>query len=45
MKAGVRARYYSKFKARKAHADAGLYKLKGKTQQQIKAILLGDEEE
>ncbi len=28
MKAGVRARYNTKFKARKKHADAGLYKVK-----------------
>ena len=28
MKPGVRARYYTKFKARKKHADAGLYRKK-----------------
>ena len=28
MKPGVRARYNTKFKARKKHEDAGLYKLK-----------------
>lgn len=28
MKAGVRARYFGKFKARKAHYDAGLYRKK-----------------
>lgn len=28
MKAGVRARYNTKFKSRKKHADAGLYKVK-----------------
>ena len=29
MKPGVRARYNTKFKARKKHADAGLYRKKG----------------
>lgn len=28
MKPGVRARYYTKFKARKKYADAGLYRKK-----------------
>ena len=28
MKPGVRARYNTKFKARKKHEDAGLYKVK-----------------
>lgn len=28
MKAGVRARYFTKFKARKIHRDDGLYKVK-----------------
>ena len=29
MNPGVRARYNTKFKARKKHADAGLYRKKG----------------
>ena len=45
MKAGVRARYNTKFKARKKHADAGLYKLKKGMQGWVAPVTKVDEEE
>jgi hypothetical protein len=45
MKAGVRARYNTKFKSRKKHADAGLYKVKKGMPGWVAPVIKGDEEE
>jgi hypothetical protein len=45
MKPGVRARYNTKFKARKKHADAGLYKVKKGMPGWVAPVIKGDEEE
>ena len=45
MKPGVRARYFTKFKSRKKHADAGLYKVKKGMPGWVAPVIKGDEEE
>ena len=45
MKAGVRARYFTKFKSRKKHMLDGLYKLKKGMPGWIAPVIKGDEEE
>jgi hypothetical protein len=45
MKAGVRARYNTKFKSRKKNADAGLYKVKKGMPGWVAPVIKGVEEE